>query len=156
VPEPARAPAGRERGHERGRVLGLDLGQARIGVAVSDDERRVAVPVGTVRTGAPQDVKAIAALVREYGVTEVVVGHPVRLSGESGEAADQAEQFAGALRGFLGLPVVLQDERLSTVEAERSLRAAGVRGRARRAVVDQSAATVILQSYLDRVRPPAS
>jgi putative Holliday junction resolvase len=138
-----------------GRVLGLDLGQARIGVAVSDEAGRVAVPVGTVRTGAPQDVKAIAALAREYAVARIVVGHPLTLAGASGEAADQAEKFADALRGFLGIPVALQDERLSTVQAEGELRRAGVKGRDRRAVVDQSAATVILQAYLDRVRRQA-
>ncbi len=135
-----------------GRVLGLDLGQSRIGVAVSDPDRRVAVPIGTVRTGAPGDVRAIAALVEEHGVTAIVVGHPLSLSGEPREAADHAEKFAQALQGFLGIPVELQDERLSTVEAERGLREAGVKGRRRREVVDQSAATVILQASLDRRR----
>jgi putative holliday junction resolvase len=134
-----------------GPVLGLDLGQARIGVAVSDPDRRVAVPVGTVRTGAPQDLRAIAALVREHGATEVAVGHPLRMAGGSGEAATQAETFAATLRELLGIPVTLVDERLSTVQAERELARAGVRGRDRRAVVDQTAATVILQSYLDRL-----
>jgi putative pre-16S rRNA nuclease len=133
-----------------GPALGLDLGQARIGVAISDPERRVAVPVGTIRTGAPEDVKAIAAIVRDHGVTQIVVGLPLGLSGTRGEAADHAEKFAQALRGFLDIPVALQDERLSTVQAERGLEEAGVRGRERRAVVDQAAATVILQAYLDR------
>jgi len=136
----------------RGRILGLDLGQSRIGVAISDPDRRVAVPLGTIRTGPPEDVKAIAALVREHAIQQIVVGHPLSLSGAKGEAADHAEKLADALRGFLGIPVALQDERFSTVEAERELGRAGVRGRARRAVVDQSAATIILQAYLDRVR----
>lgn len=135
-----------------GPVLGLDLGQSRIGVAISDPERRMAVPIGTIRTGAPEDVKAIAAMVRDHAVTAIVVGHPVRMSGEPGTAAHHAQRFAEALRGFLGLPVHLQDERLTTVEAERKLAGAGVRGRARRAVVDESAATLILQAFLDRVR----
>lgn len=139
-------------GPPRGRVLGLDLGQARIGVAISDDRRRVAVPLGTVRTGAPQDVRAIASLVKEHGVTEVVVGHPLRMRGGSGEAADQAEKFAEALETFLRLPVHLQDERLTTVQAHRELGRGGLRGRDRRTVVDESAATVILQAYLDRER----
>jgi len=130
-------------------VLALDLGQSRIGVAISDPERRVAVPIGTVRTGAPADVKAIAAIVREQQVTEIVVGHPLSLSGRKGEAADHAEKFAQALRDFLGVSVVLQDERLTTVQAERQLGQAGLRGRARREVVDQAAATIILQAYLD-------
>ncbi len=136
----------------KGPVLGLDLGQSRIGVAISDPDRRVAVALGTIRTGAPEDVKAIAALVKEHGVTEVVVGHPISLSGEAGEAADHAERFADALRGFLGISVVLHDERLSTVEASRGLSGAGVDRRRRRDVIDQAAAVVILQSYLDRLR----
>lgn len=135
-----------------GRVLALDLGQSRIGVAISDADRRVAVPLGTVRTGAPQDLKAIVALVHENEVNEVVVGLPLQLSGEQGEAADHAEKFAEALRGLLAVPVVLEDERLTSVEAERRLADAGLSGRERRRVVDQSAAAVILQSFLDRGR----
>jgi putative Holliday junction resolvase len=134
---------------ERGRVLGLDLGDARIGVAISDDERRLAVPLGTIHTGAPADVKAIAALVREHDVALVVVGHPLLLSGQAGERAHHAERFADALRAILDVPVELHDERLSTVEAERSLRGAGLHGRERRRVIDRSAATVILQAFLD-------
>jgi putative Holliday junction resolvase len=133
-------------------VLGLDLGQARIGVSVSDPERRVAVAVGTVRTGPPEDVRAIASLVKEHEVTRVVVGLPLSMSGARGEAAGRAETFAGMLRDALDLPVDLQDERLSTVEAERALASSGIRGRDRRRVVDRSAATVILQTYLDRTR----
>ena len=132
-----------------GRVLGLDLGDARIGVAISDDRRRIAVPVGTVRTGAPADVKAIADLVHGHGVTLVVVGHPIHLSGEAGERAHHAERFAEALDAFLDVPVLLQDERLSSVEADRALREAGASGRERRRAVDRSAATVILQAWLD-------
>jgi putative Holliday junction resolvase len=114
----------------------------------------MAVPLGTVHTGAPEDLKAIAAMVRENDVVEIVVGLPLGLSGRRGEAADHAEKFAEALRGFLGIPVSLQDERLSTVQAERQLKEAGVRGRDRRAVVDQSAAVIILQASLDRAGPP--
>ena len=130
-------------------MLGLDLGDARIGVAISDDGRRMAVPLGTVRTGAPQDVKAIADLVAEHGVTLVVVGHPLLMSGEAGERAHLAERFAEALRSILAVEVELQDERLSTAEAERALRDAGTMGRDRRRTVDRSAATVILQAWLD-------
>lgn len=135
-----------------GRVLGLDLGDARIGVAVSDDERRLAVPLGTVHTGAPADLKAIAALVEEHDVTLVVVGLPVSMSGEEGHRATWARAFADALRSFLDVPVELHDERLSTVEAERALREAGVTGPDRRRLVDRSAATVILQAWLDARR----
>jgi len=134
---------------EPGRVLGLDLGDARIGVAISDDRQRIAVPLGTVRTGAPADVKAIADLVHGHGVTLVVIGHPLHLSGEAGERAHHAERFAEALDAFLDVPVLLQDERLSSVEADRALREAGASGRERRRTVDRSAATVILQAWLD-------
>jgi len=135
-----------------GRVLGLDLGDVRIGVAISDPERRLAVPLGTVHTGAPADLRAIASLVDENEVTLVVVGHPLLMSGESGARAAHAERFAEALRSILPVPVVLQDERLSTAEAERALREAGAGGRDRRRAVDRSAATVILQAYLDALR----
>jgi len=138
---------------EPGRVLGLDLGDARIGVAISDDARRMAVPLGTVRTGAPADLRAIADLIREHGVTLVVVGHPLLLSGEAGERAHHAERFAAAIGEALDVPVQLQDERLSTVEAERALRESGASGGDRRRTIDRSAATVILQSWLDTDQP---
>jgi putative holliday junction resolvase len=135
-----------------GRVLGLDLGDAHIGVAISDDERRLAVPLGTVPAGAPQDLKAIAKLVGEHGVTAIVVGHPVSMSGARGPRARHAEEFAGALRSIMSVPVELHDERLSTVEAERALRQAGASGRDLRRSVDRSAATIILQAWLDAHR----
>jgi putative holliday junction resolvase len=134
-----------------GRVLGLDLGAARIGVAISDPDRRVAVPLGTVHVGQPPgELIALADLVREHAITTVVLGLPRSLSGASGPSAQHAEAFAQALRGVLKVPVELQDERLSTVEAERLLRDAGIKGRDRRAVVDRTAATVILQAWLDQ------
>jgi putative Holliday junction resolvase len=139
----------RTRESERGRVLGLDHGDARIGVAISDPERRLAVPLGTVHTGAPADVKAIARLVAENEVTLVVVGHPLRMTGERGSRAAHAEGFANGLRGALDVPVVLHDERLSTAEADRALRDSGASVPVRRRSVDRSAATIILQSYLD-------
>ena len=81
-----------------GRVLGLDLGDARIGVAISDPDRKLAVPLGTVATGAPQDLTAIRRLVTENDITAVVVGHPISMSGARGSRAVHAEEFAGALR----------------------------------------------------------
>jgi len=136
---------------ESGVVLGLDLGDARIGVAMSDPERRVAVPIGTVHVGQPPgELKAIAALVAEHDATLVVLGHPVSMQGGSGPRALLAESFADALRAVLTVPVELQDERLSTVEAGRNLAEGGRRGREARSLVDASAAAVILQSWLDR------
>jgi putative holliday junction resolvase len=136
-----------------GRVLGLDLGDVRIGVAISDPDRRLAVPLGTVHVGRPPgELKAIASLVADNDVALVVLGYPLSLSGERGARATLAEEFADALRAILDVPVELQDERLSTAEAERSLRAAGASGRQRRELVDRSAATVILQSFLEKSR----
>ncbi len=132
-----------------GRVLGLDLGDARIGVAISDDDRRLATPLGTVPTGAPADLQAIAALANERDVSLVVVGLPRSMSGEEGPRAIQARAFAGAITAATGTLVEMQDERLSTVEAERGLREAGISGVDRRRVVDRSSAVVILQAWLD-------
>lgn len=132
-----------------GRVLGLDLGDARIGVAISDDDRRLATPLGTVPTGAPADLQAIAALANERDVSLVVVGLPRSMSGEEGPRAIQARAFAGAIADATGTLVEMQDERLSTVEAERGLREAGISGVDRRRVVDRSSAVVILQAWLD-------
>ena len=141
-----------ETGRILGRVLGLDLGDARIGVAVSDPDRLLALPFGTVKAGAPQDIRAIASLVADNDISEVVVGHPLSLSGAAGPRAHKAEAFAEVLRETLPAPVSLQDERMSTVEAEKALAAAGSKGRDRRGKVDASAATVILQAYLDNTR----
>jgi putative Holliday junction resolvase len=151
VRKPVPAPA-RERGLEPtpGPVLGLDLGDARIGVAVSDPERRLAVPVGTVHVGQPPgELFAVAALARERGATLVVIGLPLSLRGERGQRAAHAQSFAEALRGVVEVPIELHDERLSTVEAERALADAGARARERRHTVDASAAAVILQAWLD-------
>ena len=135
---------------DRGPVLGLDLGDARIGIAISDDDRRLAVPVGTVRVGQPPgELVAIAELAKDRGVTLIVVGLPLSLRGERGTRAGHADAFTQALASVVEVPIELQDERLSTVEAERALAAAGARGRERRRVVDASAATVILQAWLD-------
>jgi putative Holliday junction resolvase len=136
-----------------GRILGLDLGDVRIGVAVSDPDRRLALPLGTVQVGRPPgEMRAVADLVREHDVTLVVIGEPVSLDGERRARATHAANFADALRAMLTVPVVLHDERFSTVEAERSLRAAGVTGARRRSVVDAAAAQVILQSWLNAHR----
>ena len=136
-----------------GRVLGLDLGDVRIGVAISDPDRRLAVAVGTVQVGRPPgEMRAIADLVAEHEATLVVVGEPLSLDGTRGTRASHAASFADALRGFVDVPVVLHDERLSTVEAERALGEAGVTGRRRRSVIDAAAAQIILQAWLDAAR----
>jgi putative holliday junction resolvase len=145
-----RTPDGAEERPTHGAVLGLDLGDARIGVAISDPDRRLAVPIGTIHVGQPPgELKAVAALVAEHHATVVVVGHPRSMSGASGSRAQHAEAFADAIRAVAGVPVELQDERMTTVQAERSLRDAGIKGAERRRVVDRTAAAVILQAWLD-------
>lgn len=130
--------------------LAVDPGQVRIGVAVSDAQGKVAVPVGTIAAGADA-VAQIAAMVSERQAVAVVVGHPRSLSGAEGKAAQGARAFAVTLAGALSVPVRLVDERLTTVSATNELRASGHNSKQRRRLVDQVAATVLLQSVLDEM-----
>jgi putative Holliday junction resolvase len=137
------------------RAVGLDLGTRRIGVALSDSAGTVATPYEMVARAGDRvrDHARIAALVDEAGADVVVVGLPLSLDGSIGPAARAILDEVGELRAALDVEVVTWDERLSTVEAERSLRHMGVRKGRRRRVVDQVAATVILQSWLDAGQP---
>lgn len=130
------------------------MGSVRIGVACSDPDAILATPVKTVRrdrTG--KHLRQLAALVAEYEAVEVVVGLPRTLADRTGPSALDAIEVADALaRRIAGVPVRLADERLTTVAAQRSLRAAGVRAKEQRAVIDQAAAVAILQSWLDQRR----
>lgn len=135
-----------------GSRLGVDVGDVRIGVARSDPSGMIATPVETVPRG-PGDLPRLRAIVAEEDAAEVVVGLPRSLSGGEGPAAAKVRQFAVALaRAVDPVPVRLCDERLSTVTADSVLREQGRKGRRRRAVVDQAAAVVILQSALDTER----
>ena len=132
--------------------LGIDPGDARIGVASSDPSGFLATPVETVRRGRG-DVRRIAQLATELEAVEVVVGLPRSLSGAEGPAAAKAREFAQLLaRRVAPVPVRLCDERLTTVSAESMLREQGRSGAKRRAVVDQAAAVLILQTALDTER----
>jgi putative Holliday junction resolvase len=133
------------------RALGLDLGTKRIGVAVSDRSGTIASPLTVLERGRSRrdDHARIAELVRTEEVECVVVGLPLSLSGAAGPAAQAARVEAEQLATVVGVPVETHDERLTTVTAERSLAAGGVRGPARRQRVDKVAAAVILQSWLD-------
>jgi putative Holliday junction resolvase len=134
-----------------GRVLALDLGDVRIGVAISDPDRRLALPLGTVQVGRPPgELRAIADLVGQHEVSLVVIGEPLSMDGSRGTQAVHAASFAEALRGSLTVEVLLHDERLSTIAATRELRAAGVAARDQRSVIDATAAQIILQSWLDQ------
>jgi putative Holliday junction resolvase len=139
------------------RALGLDLGSRRIGVAVSDRSGTVASPLTVLeRSGSRRkDHERIVALAREEEAEVIVVGLPRSLSGADGPAAKGARDEAKALASVAEVPVDTWDERFTTATAERALRAGGVRGRARREVVDKVAAAVILQSWLDARSPGA-
>lgn len=134
-----------------GRVLGVDLGSRRIGVAVCDGAQRVATAVTAVPRTADAGAhrRALAGLVGDYEAVGVVVGLPRSLSGALGPAAEAALAEVGALRGVLGVPVETVDERLTTVTASAALRAGGRRARDQRAVIDATAAAVLLQAWLD-------
>jgi putative holliday junction resolvase len=137
------------------RAVGLDLGTRRIGVAMSNSAGTVATPydVLTRSDDRVDDHGRIAAIVDEAGAGVVVVGLPLSLDGSVGPAARDVLDEADELRVRLPVAVMTWDERLSTVEAQRRLRTAGVKGRKGRRVVDQVAATVILQSWLDAGQP---
>jgi putative Holliday junction resolvase len=133
------------------RVLGLDLGSRRIGVAVSDADRTVATPVDVVvRVGdRAREHRILAELVTEWEAGLVVVGLPLTLRGDVGPAARAVLEEVEALRATLPVPVETYDERLTTVTAERSLMEQRMRSEARRRVVDKVAAAVMLQAWLD-------
>ncbi|WP_343599967.1 Holliday junction resolvase RuvX [Mycobacterium sp.] len=156
----------------RGRRLGIDVGSVRIGVACSDPDGILATPVETVlrdrsgkqlrrsqgrrsraqRVGAGE-LRRLAELVAEAEAVEVVVGLPRTLSDRTGPSARDAIELADTLaRRIAPIPVRLADERLTTVAAQRSLRAAGVRAKGQRAIIDQAAAVAILQGWLDQCR----
>ena len=144
----------------RGRRLGVDVGKVRVGVALSDPDGILASPLVTVprdmgaaADSVPADIAELTRLVREHEAVQVVVGLPVRLDGSEGTAAIDIRAYAERLARAVGhVPVVLADERMSTVVASRRLAERGVRGKRQRAVVDQAAAVEILQSWLDAQR----
>jgi putative holliday junction resolvase len=142
----------------RGRRLGIDVGSVRIGVAASDPDSILATPVETVRRDrSGKHLRRLAELVTELEAVEVVVGLPRTLADRTGPSAIDAIGVAEALAARIApTPVRLADERLSTVSAQRSLRAAGVRAKEQRAVIDQAAAVAILQSWLDQRRTVAA
>lgn len=137
----------------RRRLLGIDLGRARVGVAVSDELGMLAHPVETIR--ADTDVaRRIAELVRDKNAERVIIGLPRHMNGSSGIGATEAMAFARKLQTLVPCEVVTWDERLTTTAANRALRESGRKTRDSRGIVDQVAAQMILQSYLDSL--PAS
>jgi len=131
------------------RILGLDFGRARIGVAISDELQMLAHPLETIPAH-EEPASRVAEIVREKQVDHVVAGIPRQMNGQIGTAATEVLEFVEKLRAILPCPVVTWDERLTTVAAHRALRDAGKKTRHTRAYVDQVAAQMILQTYLDR------
>lgn len=135
------------------RLLGVDLGRRRVGLALSDPSGLLAGALETL-DGRDRDALygQLRERVRELGVAEVVIGLPLRTDGSQGPEALACRAFAERLERGLGVPVHLQDERFTTVQAQRALREAGARGQARREAVDRVAAVLLLQAFLDRRR----
>ena len=139
------------------RILAVDWGERRIGLAISDPEGIIATGIDTIQVKDPDGaVHRVAEIVRQREAERVVVGLPLLMSGERGDAAESAQRFADALAARTGLPVDTYDERLTSALSERRLREVGVRTGHHRARVDQGAAVALLESYLLRLhtRPP--
>jgi putative Holliday junction resolvase len=134
-----------------GRILGLDIGGERIGVAISDEMGILASPLGMIRRGGPVDAELIS-YIKQYHPVKIVAGLPVGLSGREGPQAKEVREYTDALAERVGIDLEYWDERLTTSIAERSLIGSGVRRKDRRDKVDALAASVILQGYLDHAK----
>lgn len=135
-----------------GRVLALDLGKKRIGLALSDPLGITAQGLPTLqRTNIRQDLAAIAAIIAEREVTVILLGHPLHMSGVEGRQAAYVRAFGDRLGAHTGLEIRYWDERLTTVEAERVLRSSGIGLEKRKQAVDRLAAVILLESYLDNL-----
>lgn len=137
----------------RGRRLGIDPGAVRVGVAVCDPDGLLATPLATLKRDkkAAVDIAEIARLVAEYEIVEVVIGRPTSLSGRAGRAVEAADAYASQVAAAIApVPVHRIDERFTTVSASGALRAAGMSSRQQRSVIDQTAAAVMLQAWLDQ------
>ena len=135
------------------RVLAVDWGARRVGLAISDPTGLLATGLPTLTvTGRDDAVRGVTRVARESEAGRIVVGLPLRMSGEKGEAAQQAEAFAAALADASGLPVDMLDERLTSALSTRRLHETGLRGAKARARVDQGAAVALLETWLDRAR----
>lgn len=139
-----------------GRILALDVGRRRIGLALSDPLGITAQGLDTLqRTNLRTDLDALAALAAEKEVRRFLVGHPLHMSGREGRQAEYVREFAGRLEERTGIPVEFRDERLTTVEAQRVLRESGVSLEKRKRAVDKLAAVILLEGYLDSLTDAA-
>ena len=131
------------------RIIALDIGDARIGVAVSDASRLIATPIDTIyRVGYGPDVRKVVEICQRYDTTQVLSGWPLNMDGTRGPRAEKAEGFAALLRETTGLPVTLWDERRTTVDAHNILMAGGKNAKQRKKTVDAVAASLMLEGYL--------
>ena len=137
----------------RGRILGVDFGDRRTGLAISDVSRFLAGGIGTVSPGGiAATVKAVAEIAAEQGAVAAVVGLPRNMDGTEGSRAERCREFALMLADEAGIPVAMTDERLTTVAASRYLNETDTRGKKRKGVIDTLSAEIILQNTLDRLR----
>ena len=131
------------------KILAVDLGDARTGLAACDRTEFLASPIGVIQDrNFDSVVKKTAAAVEEYGIGRVVVGYPKNMNGTTGDRAQKCENFARALQLLVSVPVILWDERSTTVEAHNYLNVTNTRGKKRKEVIDAVAATIILESYM--------
>lgn len=138
------------------RILAVDYGRKRIGLALSDEMGLTAQPLETIaRVNREHDMKRLRETCRTHGVTHVIVGHPLHMTGEAGEMADEAARFASRLEKATGIGVELVDERLTSWEAERTLAETRPRARRKRKPSDDVAAAVLLRDYLEKTRSGA-
>ncbi|HVW11452.1 MAG TPA: Holliday junction resolvase RuvX [Bryobacteraceae bacterium] len=136
-----------------GRVLALDLGKKRIGLAISDALGITAQGLDTLeRRGRREDIEDLRRLANERGVTRIVLGDPLHMSGETSRQSEYTREFAAELGRKTGLPVEFRDERWTSREAERTLRGSGVAQGSRKATIDKLSAVILLQDYLDSAR----
>jgi len=139
--------------HDLGRIMALDVGGRRIGVALSDSTRTLASPLTTIRAEPrARALTQIATLIADYDVHELVIGLPLTLSGEIGPQAQLVQAFADELRDKISIPMHMFDERLTTVAAERMMQELGIKPERRKERIDEVAASIILQDYLDTQR----
>jgi putative Holliday junction resolvase len=137
----------------QGRILALDLGKRRIGLALSDELRLTAQGIETLqRTNIRADLARLGEIASTNNVATIVIGNPIHMSGQEGRQSGHAHEFGSRLQASTGLPVEFWDERLTTVEAQRVLRQSGISIEKRAQAVDRLAAVILLESYLDSRR----
>lgn len=142
---------------KKGRIAGIDYGRKRIGIAMSDDTKIIALPLKTLHVDGKMafSVKALLDVLKDYSLEKVILGNPLKMSGQASLMADEVQHFAGLLKEGLSCELVLWDERLSSLQAERSLKEANLSRKQRTGLVDTVASVILLQSYLDCLRNTA-